>query len=64
MFLPVGTSDPVLDDTQRLEKALAHYDGDFLVRYYGGEPHVFHGMLWKEAAKACWADTFDFLEQR
>ena len=63
MFLPVGTSDPVLDDTQRLEKALAHYEGDFLVRYYGGQPHVFHGMLWKEAAKACWADTFAFLEQ-
>ena len=63
MFLPVGTSDPVLNDTQRLEKALRNYEGDFLVRYYGGQPHVFHGMLWKDSAKQCWKDTFTFLAE-
>jgi len=61
IFVPVGTSDPVLNDSQRFEVALNNYEGDFQFKYYSGEPHVFHGMLWKQSAKDCWRDTFRFL---
>jgi acetyl esterase len=33
------------------------------LRYYQGEVHAFHSLLWRESAKRCWRDTFTFLDQ-
>jgi acetyl esterase len=61
-FLPVGTRDPLLDDTRRLHAALEALGGTSEARYYPGEIHAFHAMLFREAARRCWRDTFGFLE--
>lgn len=60
-FAPVGTKDPLLDDTRRLGAALAKRGVRCDARYYPGEVHAFHAFVWREQAKACWSDTFDFL---
>ncbi len=62
-FAPVGTRDPLLDDTRRLEKALAALDVPVEARYYPGGIHAFHAMVWDPAARRCWRDTFAFLDR-
>jgi acetyl esterase len=59
----VGTRDPLLDDTRRLEKALGALEVPHLVRYYPGELHAFQALVYREQAKRCWQDTYAFLEQ-
>lgn len=61
-FLPVGTRDPLLDDTRRMAKALKKRGVPHEARYYPGELHAFHFMLWRRAAQACWDDTFNFID--
>lgn len=61
-FLPVGTKDPLLDDTRRLGAALARRGVEHQVRYYPGELHAFHFMTWRKAAEQCWAETFRFID--
>jgi acetyl esterase len=60
-FAPVGTKDPLLDDTRRLGAALAKRGVRCDTRYYPGEVHAFHAFVWRAHAKACWNDTFTFL---
>lgn len=63
-FLPVGTKDPLLDDTRRLARALCRLGAVAEDKYYPGEVHAFHAFVMRSAARACWADTFAFLERQ
>ncbi len=63
-FSPVGTSDPLLDDTRRLDAALKRLGVLSEVRYYPGEMHAFHALLWRSAARDCWKEMFAFLAGR
>ncbi|HUJ61869.1 MAG TPA: alpha/beta hydrolase [Kofleriaceae bacterium] len=62
-FAPVGTRDPLLDDTRRLEKALAALNVPCEARYYPGGIHAFHAMVWNPAARRCWRDALAFLDR-
>ncbi len=62
-FAPVGTRDPLLDDTRRLEKALATLNVPCEARYYPGGIHAFHAMVWDPAARRCWRDALAFLDR-
>ena len=62
-FAPVGTRDPLLDDTRRLEKALAKLGVPCEARYYPGGIHAFHAMVWDPAARRCWRDALAFLDR-
>jgi len=62
-FAPVGTKDPLLDDTRRLEKALADLDVPCEARYYAGGIHAFHALVWDPAARRCWRDALAFLDR-
>ena len=61
-FATVGTRDPLIDDTQRLEAALRARGVRHEARYYPGEMHAFHALIWRDNAKRCWRDTFRFLD--
>jgi acetyl esterase len=60
-FLSVGTRDPVLPDTRRLKAALDRLGVPAEARYYPGEVHAFHALVFREAARRQWEDTFEFL---
>ncbi len=62
-FVPVGTKDPVLDDSRRLKSALDRLGTPCEIRFYEGEIHAFHAFLWRKNAQQCWKDTFTFLDQ-
>ena len=62
-FIPVGTGDPVLDDSRRLKSALDRLGTPAEIRFYKGEPHAFHAMVWRKNAQQCWKDTFTCLDQ-
>lgn len=61
-FIPCGTKDPLLDDTRRLGHALDRLGVRADVKIYPGEMHAFHALVWRKHAKACWADTYRFLD--
>ncbi len=61
-FAAVGTKDPLLDDTRRLGRALERRGVAAQTRYYRGELHAFHALVFREQARACWRDTFAFLD--
>lgn len=63
-FVPVGTRDPLLDDSRRLGQALARRGVDVEVAYYPGEVHAFHAFVFRSAARRCWRDTYRFLDTR
>jgi acetyl esterase len=60
-FVPVGTRDPLLDDTRRLAAALEAMGVPCWAEYYEGEIHAFQAMVWRKPARRCWRDTFSFL---
>lgn len=62
-FASAGTRDPILDDTRRLEAALVAHGVPNEVRYYPGEVHAFHALLWRRQARTCWIDQFEFLDR-
>ncbi|MFO0760781.1 MAG: alpha/beta hydrolase fold domain-containing protein [Byssovorax sp.] len=62
-FIPVGTRDPLLDDSRRLKAALDRHGAVAEIEYYPGEVHAFHAFVWREHARRCWAHTFSFLER-
>ena len=62
-FLPVGTKDPLLDDTRRLAKALRDHGAVAEDRYYEGEVHAFHAFPFLKNARRCWQDSYAFLDQ-
>jgi acetyl esterase len=61
-FLPVGTRDPLVDDTRRMAAALERRGIPHRVRYYTDELHAFHFMFWRRAARQCWSETFRFID--
>jgi acetyl esterase len=61
-FLSAGTADPLLDDSRRLAQALARRAIPCDARYYPGEIHAFHVMLWREQARQYWRDVFRFVD--
>lgn len=61
-FVPVGTRDPLLDDTRRLKAALDRLGTPCEARYYPGEIHAFHALVWRPAARRCWQDCYAFLD--
>ncbi len=63
-FLPVGTEDPLIDDTRRMAEALTRRAIPHEVRYYSGELHAFHFMFWRRASRRCWAETFRFIDRQ
>jgi acetyl esterase len=62
-FAPVGTRDPLLDDTRRLEKALGVLQVPCEARYYPDEIHAFHALVWRRQARLCWRDALAFLDR-
>ncbi len=62
-FIPVGTKDPLLDDTRRLAAALSAMGVPCRAAYYPGEIHAFHALVWRRAARRCWRDTFAFIDR-
>lgn len=62
-FALVGTRDPLLDDTRRLEKALRLRGVDVDARYYRGGMHAFHAVPVLGIARQAWADQYAFLER-
>ena len=62
-FIPVGTRDPILPDTRRLAAALEAHGGKAEARYYPGELHAFHALVFLRSARRCWRDTFAFLRE-
>jgi acetyl esterase len=63
LFLPCGTADPLVEDQQRLQRALERLGVEHLAAYYPGELHAFHAFLWRPQARACWRDIFAFIDQ-
>ena len=63
-FAPVGTRDPLLDDTRRLEKALTRLRVPCEARYYPDEIHAFHALVWRRQARICWRDALAFLDRQ
>ena len=59
-FLPVGTRDPLQDDTRRMESALSRLGVPCQARYYKGELHAFHALIWRQAARDCWKEMMAF----
>ena len=62
-FAAVGTRDPLLDDTRRLDVALRALGVPCEARYYRGGIHAFHALVWDPAARRCWRDAFAFLDR-
>jgi acetyl esterase len=60
-FIPVGLCDPLLADSQRLAAALWQKGAPYTARYYPGERHAFHTMLWRRNARLCWREMYAFL---
>lgn len=63
-FVPVGTRDPLLDDSRRLGRALERRGVDVEVAVYPGEVHAFHAFVFRPQAQRCWRDTYRFLDER
>lgn len=61
--MSVGTRDPLLDDTRRMEVALRRLGANPDVAYYDGEVHAFQAFLWRANARRAWKQTFTFLDQ-
>lgn len=63
-FAGVGTRDLLQADTRRLKVALDNLGATCEARYYRGEVHAFHALVWRANAKAFWRDTHAFLRAR
>ncbi len=61
-FVPIGTRDPLLDDSRRLERALQERHVRVEAKYYKGGIHAFHAVPTMKTASRCWQDKFDFLD--
>lgn len=62
-YLCVGSADPIEEDTLRLDAALRRRGVPCQLDVYEGEMHAFHALVWRDAARACWAAQLDFLSR-
>jgi acetyl esterase len=60
-FASVGTRDPMMHDTLRLERALARHGVRVEARTYHGEPHAFQALTFRRAVQEQWRSVFEFL---
>ena len=60
-FASVGGDDPLVEDSQRLQVALARIGVECEAPVYPGMPHAFQALTFRAAAKAQWAALFSFL---
>jgi acetyl esterase len=58
----VGTADPLIDDTMRLERALTQLGARCHAPTYRDEHHAFFALIWRARAQRCWRDMFAFLD--
>ena len=63
-FAPCGTKDPLIDDTQRLAVALSKMGVECDARYYEGELHAFHALVFTPNARRCWSHIYRFLDRQ
>ena len=63
VFAPVGSHDPIKDDTRRLAAALTRRGIRCDAPVYQGEHHAFHAFRFRPQARRAWHDTFTFLEE-
>ena len=64
-FVACGTADVLLEDSQRLERALQRLGAPCEARYYPGEPHAFQVLVTaRSGADLHWDDAFRFLAQQ
>ena len=59
----VGTRDPILDDTRRLEAALKRRKIKHEVIYYPKLVHGFHLAIWSKKAQDCWKKQLEFIDK-
>ena len=59
----MGTKDPVLDDTRRLERALKERGIKHEVIYVPKGLHGFHLAIWTNSAQQAWQSQIDFLNR-
>ncbi|MFW5740992.1 MAG: alpha/beta hydrolase [Myxococcota bacterium] len=62
-FLPVGGSDPLVPDSERMARALKRSGVPSKTAVYPGGGHAFHMATFLPLAKRLWNDTFDFLKE-
>ena len=63
LFAPVGESDPLVDDSLRLIRALRARGMRGKTELYAGGGHSFMAFMWNGRAQRCWRDMHAFLEQ-
>ncbi|MCA9532366.1 MAG: alpha/beta hydrolase [Myxococcales bacterium] len=62
-FVFCGTGDFLVEDSQRLKRALDQRGAVATLRTYAGEPHAFHALQTRPAAQACWRDHDVFIDE-
>lgn len=62
-FAPVGLADHLVDDTRRLERALAKLNTRCEARYYPRGVHAFHAFIFLQSARLCWQEKLAFLQE-
>ncbi len=63
LFTTVGTRDPLVDDTRRLERAWRARGARIDARVVPGEVHAYHAFVWRPAARDAWARKHAFLRE-
>ncbi|MBL8684787.1 MAG: alpha/beta hydrolase [Myxococcales bacterium] len=61
LFTAVGTKDPLVDDTRRLERAWKQRGARVEAHVFPGEVHAYHAFVWRPAARETWAKKHAFL---
>lgn len=61
--LAVGTRDPLIDDTRRLEAALLRLNAACEAHYYPGQIHAFQALAWRGPARDYWRSVYQFLQR-
>lgn len=62
VFIPVGSDDPAIGDSTRLDTALRELAHPVSFKQYPGEHHGFHLFFWRRHARECVRDVADFLK--
>lgn len=62
-FAPVGTWDPLVEDSERLAVALARRGVACEAKLYARQVHAFHAFVLHPAARRCWSDIYRFLDR-
>jgi acetyl esterase len=62
LFTAVGTKDPLVDDTLRLERAWRARHARIEAHVFEGEVHAYHAFVWRRAAQETWRKKHAFLK--